>query len=383
MNRLLYTTCLLVITACTAEDPGTRPVPMSVTRTLGEQDTAGFKRVFQARDLVFPADHGSHPDFKNEWWYLTGNLEADNEQAFGFQFTVFRSALAPPGPRDEDRISTWATRQAFLAHTALSDITNGLFHHDERFSRGAMGLAGATSSPFRVWLDDWNMQEVPGPTGSCPDCLSASLRVSTQEYELSLRLTSSRSPALHGDRGLSAKSGTPGNASYYYSYTQLAAEGELVLGGTVHHVSGQAWFDHEWSTSALEKDQQGWDWFSLQLGDDSQLMLFQLRSKIEGDPGYLSGTHINGNGQTRVLGSDDFSIAASSHWTSDAGTTYPAGWEVSVPGEDLYLSVQSALADQEINASFRYWEGAVTVEGKRGDKAVSGRGYAELTGYDR
>jgi predicted secreted hydrolase len=384
MNRFLFPVCLLLTVACTTEDQEPEPPAMSVTRTLGNQDTSGYTRAHQVRELTFPADHGAHPGFKNEWWYTTGNLEDDTGQAFGFQFTLFRSALAPPDIPGASRTSAWATRQAFLAHTALSDIKNGEFHHDERYSRGAMGLAGVEVSPFRVWLDDWEIRQASPSAPVCPDCIDTRLKVATDDYELSLRLVGTRPPVLHGDRGLSAKSNTPGNASYYYSYSRLAAEGELTLNGKVHQVTGSAWFDHEWSTSALEEDQSGWDWFSLQLDDGSDLMLFQLRNKTDSKLNYLSGTRIDADGSVHNLANEDFTIDSHSSWTSShTGAIYPSAWEIRVPGRNMRLSVRSALPDQEMTTSFRYWEGAVVVAGESNGKPVSGKGYAELTGYDR
>ena len=245
-----------------------------------------------------------------------------------------------------------------------------------------MGLAGVQASPFLVWLDDWEVRENLPDESNCSDCFKTRLRVTTDDYMLSLQLVNTGAPVLHGNRGLSAKSGTPGNASYYYSYSRLAAEGELILAGEVHPVSGFAWFDHEWSTSALENDQAGWDWFSLQLDDESSLMLFQLRSKTDSKFNFLSGTRIDAGGSRHVLTNGDFAVKPLSNWTSKStGAIYPSAWDISVPGEDISLLVRSALEDQEVTTSFRYWEGAVTIEGESSGKPVSGSGYAELTGY--
>jgi predicted secreted hydrolase len=375
---------IVLFVGCTAEPPPPSAAAMSVTRTLGSQDTDGYKRALAPRELIFPQDHGSHPEFKNEWWYATGNLETADGRMFGFQFTLFRSALSPPGESGENRDSAWASNQAFLAHTALSDIDNGQFLHHERFSRGALELAGAQTDPLRFWLDDWNISEDESSDSHCPECLVTRLSVATDDYQLSMSLRSRDGPVLHGNRGLSAKSGTPGNASYYYSYTQLIAEGEITVGSEVHQVTGKAWFDHEWSTSALEENQDGWDWFSLQLDGGQDLMLFQLRDRIDPALNYLSGTLVESDGEIHSLGNGDFLIAAKSWWkspTTDAN--YPSSWEISVPEHDLQLAVRSLLPDQEVNSSFRYWEGAVEVESTTSNASQTGRGYAELTGYGK
>lgn len=346
---------------------------MSVTTLLSDNNTAGFRKADQPRALHFPRDHGVHADYKNEWWYFTGNLRSETGREFGFQFTLFRHALAPTAT---DSASAWSSRQIYLAHAALSDIENGEFLHSERFSRGALGLAGVQHTPFRAWLNDWQVSSLAA------NGFENELTVKTETFALHLRLSNSQELVLQGNQGLSAKSATPGNASYYYSYVRLKAQGEVTLAGERVQVSGESWFDHEWSTSALEQEQAGWDWFSLQLSDQSELMLFQLRDKRDTAKNYLSGSVIAANGDVRQLGQGDFQIRATSTWTSpSSGVRYPSRWEVLVPSLDARLTVRPKMPNQEMRLSFRYWEGAVDVNGAIAGTPVRGNGYVELSGY--
>lgn len=362
--------------ACDREPPRTPPA-LSVVGSLSEVADEGFQRAEAPVPLAFPRDHGSHPGYRNEWWYFTGNLVAAQGRRFGYQFTLFRSAIAPH-PRPSP--SAWATHQLYLAHLALTDVSDQRFIHSERVARGAVGLAGVETEPvFRAWLEDWT---VAGEHG-CPGCFRIRAEADGGEVALDLTLRAQKPPALHGDRGLSAKSATPGNASYYYSYTRLEAAGEITVAQRRHRVQGESWFDHEWSTSALEPGQAGWDWFSLQLSDHTEVMLFRLRHRSDPGLDFVSGSLIDRQGQVRRLGPGDFVVHARGQWRSPhSGVTYPSGWSVEVPREQLRLSLLPRMADQEMNVAFRYWEGAVSVNGQRAGRRISGQGYVELTGYE-
>jgi predicted secreted hydrolase len=345
---------------------------LSVSRALRSADDRGYARAFAPREFRFPADHGPHPEFRTEWWYYTGNLATAAGRRFGFQLTFFRSALAPGMPA---RSSAWATRQAWLAHFTVSDVQGGKFHSFERWSRGAVGLAGAQADPFRVWVKDWTAEGKPP---------AMHLTASAEDIGIDLVLQPGKPPVLQGERGLSRKSSEPGNASYYYSLTRMPAVGTVRLGGERFPVTGAAWMDREWSTSSLGADEVGWDWFALQLADGSDLMLYRLRRKDgRADPA-SSGTVIGPRGETRPLSLAGFQLESSGEWRSPrSGARYPARWWVRVPSEGLDLEVRPLLADQELDVSFRYWEGAVAVEGTRRGKPVQGQGYVELTGYSR
>lgn len=336
---------------------------------------AGFARAEGPRPLDSPADYGPHPDFQTEWWYYTGNLATDTGRRFGYQLTFFRRALKPPMER-EDRASDWATEQVYMAHFALTDVAGEQHWAFERFSRGAAGLAGAAATPYRVWLEDWRVEQV----GDDPDVMQ--MLAAQDGLALELRLIDRKGPILQGDRGYSQKGPDPGNASYYYSQTRLKTSGAVTVGEVTFEVEGWSWMDHEFSSSALAPDQVGWDWFAFRLDDGSDLMLFQIR-KADGeiDP-FSSGTLIGPKGETRRLARDDFTIEVGETWRSPrSGASYPARWSVSVPGADLVLAIEPYLADQELNLSYAYWEGAVQVEGERAGASITGEGYVELTGY--
>jgi predicted secreted hydrolase len=333
----------------------------------------GFARAEGPRPLEFPADHGPHPAYQTEWWYYTGNLETAEGRHFGYQLTFFRRALVPPGQRQE-RASPWAADQVYLAHFALTDVGGGRYWAFERFSRGAAGLAGAQASPYRAWLEDWSVEEVaPGVY---------QLKAAEEGMEIELTLTDEKGPIPQGDRGYSQKGPEPGNASYYYSLTRLVSSGSVRVGGAAYPVSGLSWMDHEYSTGGLGPELVGWDWFSVQLDDGSEVMLYQLRRGDGSSDPFSSGTFIAADGQTTRLSREDYQINVEETWRSPhSGATYPARWTVTVPAVDLELEIAPHLADQELNVSYMYWEGAVRAAGERAGQAVSGDGYVELTGY--
>lgn len=353
-----------------ARPEGTEILPQLAALT---DFTEGFTRAEGPQPFDFPTDHGPHGDYQTEWWYYTGNLATADGRHFGYQLTFFRRALLPPTLRQE-RPSLWATDQVYLAHFALTDVSGGRYRAFERFSRGAAGLAGAQAPPFRVWLEDWQVEE------SEPGVYR--MRTNQDGLGLDLTLTDQKGPVLQGDQGYSQKGPERGNASYYYSLTRLVTSGTMQIGEMRYQVSGLSWMDHEYSTSALAPDQVGWDWFSLQLDDESELMVFQIRKQDGSVDPFSSGTFIAADGQTTPLSGDDFEIVVGDTWHSPhSGATYPARWTVNIPAADLAVEITPYLADQELNVSYAYWEGAVRVSGERSGRSVSGNGYVELTGY--
>ncbi len=330
-----------------------------------------FARATQVRAFALPADHGPHYDFQTEWWYFTGNLESEDGRAFGYQLTFFRRGLRPGPPPGGPGLST---QQIYFAHLALSDIREETHHFEERWSRGWEPLAGARGEPFGVWLEDWRVERLGDDAGSWR--LSAALR----GRRIDLTLTARKTLALHGDRGLSPKSGESGNASYYIGYTRLETIGTIA--GLA--VRGDSWFDHEWSTSALGPGAVGWDWWSLQLDDGRELMYFQVR-RADGSVEPISGgTLVETDGRSRRLLRRDVTVVVLDHWTSpDSGGVYPSRWRIEAPALGLVLEVEPRLAAQEMRTSFTYWEGAVRVSGTGGGRPLAGRGYVELTGYAR
>jgi predicted secreted hydrolase len=338
---------------------------------LSEEDDEGFAKALAVRDFAFPKDHGPHPGFRNEWWYITGNLDGPDGQRFGFEITIFRFSLTPAPPEPD---SDWRTNQVYIAHLAVTDADAGRFYVAERISRGALGLAGARAEPFSVWIDDW---KIASETEGSP----WRVRAADEEIALDLELTPLRQPVLNGNRGLSRKSPSADNASYYYSITRLRTEGALTIAGDEYRVSGLSWLDREWSTSALARDQVGWDWFALQLSDGTDLMLYNIRKTDGTADENSSGTLSTEAGAAFALKQNDLEILIDSTWDSPQGGTYPSGWTVRIPEQKLELNVVPVISDQELFTTVRYWEGAVDVAGIRDGKPISGRGYVELTGY--
>ncbi len=332
-----------------------------------------FARADAPRRLTFPQDMGPHPDFQTEWWYYTGNLSTSSGRQFGFELTFFRRALASPDELAR-RSSDWATSQVYLAHFTLTDAAAGQFHAFERYERGAAGLAGAQAQPYQVWLQDWSVSQ------TAPN--QYHLQASQAGLQLDLHLDDQKGPILEGDQGLSQKGPQAGNASYYYSQTHLVTGGTITVNGEAFPVSGLSWMDHEFSTSALGPNQVGWDWFSVQLDDGSELMLYNIRQKDGRADPYSNGTLIRPDGTTRQLKAGDFKIQVNRTWKSPhSGGTYPASWTVTIPSENLTLQIKPLIPDQELNLSIIYWEGAVLISGEKNGLSINGKGYVELTGY--
>jgi predicted secreted hydrolase len=338
-------------------------------------DTYGFDRAAAVRSFSLPADHGPHFAYQTEWWYYIGNVTTPGGRRFGFQLTFFRRGLSPGPPPADPGLST---NQVYFAHFAITDVDGRRHAFAERFARGAGGLAGARAGPFTVWLEDWR-SEAEGGDGSA-------VRVTAREGPLSLDLAlRARKPLVaHGDRGLSPKGDEAGNASYYVGYTRLAAAGRIGVDGRETSVSGEAWFDHEWSTSALDPDAVGWDWFSLQLSDGRELMCFQIRKRGGGIGAASGGTLVERDGRARRLSAADVAIDVLAHWSSpETGAVYPIRWRLRVPSVRLDVLVEPWLEAQEMRTSFIYWEGAVRVSGSAAGEPETGHGYAEMTGYAR
>ena len=369
MIRLVIGLFILLSTTATAvaDEAGSS----RLASLLGSNDDAGFSKALSPRSFVFPADHGPHPDYRNEWWYVTGNLDSDSGKRFGFELTFFRFALTPAQPpRDSD----WRTNQVYIAHLAVTDADGERFFTSERYSRGAVGLAGAQAEPPRVWIDDWQLHA---------DASASNWRLvaRSDEIGLDLRLSPAKEPVLNGANGLSQKSSEAGNASYYYSITRLDTDGRLSIAGEEYAVSGLSWLDREWSSSALSSGQVGWDWFALQLEDGSDLMFYNIRRTGGEQDTHSAGTLVRPDGSARQIDRSEIVIAVDDTWTSPAGGTYPSRWTLTLPNERLQLQVTPVIENQELFTTVRYWEGAVDVLGERGGKSISGRGCVELTGY--
>ena len=342
---------------------------------LAPAEPLAFARATAPREIRLPRDHGPHFEFQTEWWYYTGQLAAADGRRFGFQLTFFRRGLAPGPPPASGGL---ATNQVYFAHFAVTSVEQRRHASAERVSRGAAGLAGASAEPFRVAVEDWSVD------AATADGSGVRLRARDARLVLDLELCAAKPLVLHGDLGLSAKSAEPGNASYYVSYTRMSARGRIGTDGEGTEATGEAWFDHEWSTSALGPGAVGWDWWSLQLDDGRELMLFAIRRQDGTHDAASSGTLVAADGGTRRLFAADVETRVLERWTSPrSGASYPARFRIRVPSEELELEIEPLVADQEMRTSFTYWEGAVRVAGSARGRPLRGRGYVELTGYAR
>jgi predicted secreted hydrolase len=335
----------------------------------------GFEQALTVRSFEFPRDHGPHEGFRQEWWYVTGNLDGANGERFGFELTFFRFALAPSAAAVPGA-SAWRAREIYMAHFALTDAARGTFNYAQKLSRAALGLAGAQGAPLKVWIDDWSLSRESGSQ-------SWRLRAAEPGYSIELELVPLGGPVLNGEAGLSRKSDRPGDASYYYSVPRLGVSGQLSRDGVAQSVSGLAWLDREWGSGGLAPGQAGWDWFALQLSDGSALVFYALRDQDGGRDPHSAGTFVDAQGHSQPLSPADVEVAVQGHWRSPDGVSYPSGWRLRVPHLSLEVQIRPLLAGQELRTTPRYWEGAVDVSGERAGQRLGGRGYVELTGYAR
>jgi predicted secreted hydrolase len=328
----------------------------------------------------FPRDHGSHPDFKTEWWYFTGNLATKDGREFGYQLTFFRQGIQRELPADTE--SRFAVRDLWFAHFAVADLSRQTYRHFHRWSRGAFSEAGARiagkpspASSRWLWIDHWTAQQ----TADGPWLLEAH----EENIAISLELRPLKPPIFHGENGVSQKAAGPGRASHYYSFTRLATIGTIEIDGQHFPVEGLSWYDHEWATNQLTEKQEGWDWFSLQFADGTELMLFQIRQKDGGRDPFSGGTWIDAAGNSRIIRDEDFRLIPLQHWSSPTTKgRYPISWQLEIPPLDLQLAISTPLAQQEFNQPpIYYWEGAIRANGRRGGQPLQGRGYLEMTGY--
>ena len=350
--------------------PAAAQVDWSVARAVNGPVTANFARATEARPLVFPDDHGPHPEYQTEWWYYTGNLRSADGERWGYQLTFFRSGLTPNPPQ---RQSQWATSAIYLAHFAVTDAAGQRFSAKAELARGgAIDLAGAQAKPYRVFVKTWSAE------GSGD---SARLRAATEQVSIDLNLESLKPPTLQGDRGLSQKSAERGNASYYYSLTRMQTSGTISFAGQSAQVEGLSWMDHEWGTSALGSDQLGWDWLGMQLSDGSDMMWGQLR-RSDGSAESITGSWTAADQSVTSLPHGDVQWTTLDTWRSPhTGISYPARWRMQVPKLGLDLELTPLIPDQELRVGLTYWEGAVRVRGTRNGQPIDGYGYVELTGY--
>ncbi len=332
-----------------------------------------FRQALPGYVFSFPHDHYAHEDFRTEWWYYTGHLRTQSGAEYGYQVTFFRSGLAE-ARRSPSR---WAARNLYLAHFAVSDIARKEFRYFERVNRAGLGRAGASETGFRVWIGDW---EAGG------DGVRQRLRAREGEFAVDLNLVSQKPPAIHGEHGVSQKGEGRGHASHYYSMTRLKTDGTLTVRGRTMDVAGLSWMDHEFGSTQLNPDQVGWDWFSLQLDDGTELMLYVIRGADGRPDPYSAGTWVGADGRIVRLTQPDFTITALNRWVSPRSKgTYPMQWRLSVHPLGLDITLSPAFPDQELDTAKStqviYWEGAVRAAGTISGRSVKAKGYVEMTGY--
>lgn len=344
---------------------------------------SAWDKALKPRNFSFPQDHGSHPQFKTEWWYVTGQLSSDEGRDFGFQFTIFRHGIKENPPERPTPESPWQVHNLFILHCGLSDIKNQRFVSHQDISRAGPGLAGARENRMETWLKGSRIalnekKQIIELTAKTPD------------YKLTLELQPAYPPILNGNRGLSTKGPEPGQASYYYSWPRLAANGILELSGERLTVNGLSWLDREFATNQLGEKQAGWDWFALHFDNGQALMLYRMRLKDGGQDPSSSGTWIFSDGSSQHLTHQDFKLVPGKTWKSPkSGADYPINWEVELKKPSpMKFTISPLILNQEMNtantALANYWEGAVKVEGSDAEKIkFSGHGYLEMTGYDQ
>ncbi len=335
---------------------------------------AGWQSALPGWNYHFPADHGVHRAFKTEWWYFTGELRADSGETFGYQITFFREAIRPSGPKAADA-SRFIVDDVKFAHFAVTRVTSQNFTFMQKTSRGAYGEAGFGDSGKLAWIDNWTL--------SAENDGSFLLKAAGNGVSIDLRLEAQKPFVIHGANGVSQKANGVGHASHYYSSTRMKTRGRLAYPDGSRSVTGESWFDHEWSTNELTAEQVGWNWFSVQLNDQTELMLYQMRTKGGGVDPNSSGTFVLVDGQPIALSREDYHLSPTASWKSRVtGGLYPIGWKLDIPRLGISLSIVTPVENQELAFdSIAYWEGVIDVQGARGGRPVAGHGYMELTGY--
>jgi len=358
----------------------TAPVNVAAADTIPSAPPA-WRQASGKRVWNFPRDHGAHPDYRTEWWYFTGNLRTSQNHRYGYQLTFFRQGIQP-SPRNRE--SAWTVRDVYPAHFAVTDIGQRQFRFAEQISRAGPGLAGSETGRMKVWCLQWSARM---------EQEKIFLQAGHEGMQLNLALTARKPLVLHGQHGLSSKGPLAGNATYYYSFTDLATQGTIATqqsavkgSATTVPVTGTSWFDHEFGSNQLSRNHVGWDWFSIHLTDGRDLMLYLLRKRDGSIEGASSGTLVEKSGRSRHLELADIGVEILDRWQSlKSSDPYPARWRLTVPTAGIDLTMGTSIADQELKTSgstgIIYYEGSIDGQGKSAGQPVSATGYVELTGY--
>lgn len=362
----------VVVLILTGEGENKETAGLTVASVMSGAER-GFEKADSVRRFSFPADHFAHPAFRTEWWYFTGNLFTGDGRRFGYQVTIFRNGIFPVTKEDTSGFSASAV---YSAHIGVSDISTGKFFSFESFARGSNGLGGSNIDSSTVFAGSVSLKFDFTKDPAMP---LMKISAKKKDLELELELFPLKPAVLQGNKGLSAKSNKPGNASYYYSYTRLATKAVFGTGGERIELKGHSWMDREWSTSALDEDQKGWDWFALQLNDNTELMYFRLRDAT-GNTNFQKGSLVFADGSYTVLRENDLKFSTL-ELTTVHGTRYPNSWKIEVIPVKTSFEVKTAMKNQEHRFTIRYYEGAIDAEKVSNGTRTPGRGYVELTGY--
>ncbi|MBA3857730.1 MAG: carotenoid 1,2-hydratase [Cyanobacteria bacterium PR.3.49] len=340
-----------------------------------EQADSYYKKALPGYKFSFPRDHASHEVFKTEWWYYTGHLKADDGKKYGYELTFFRSGVSPS---ERVNTKTKAPSNVYLAHFAVSDINNKKFHFYEKLTRSGLSLGTASSSVLHIYNDGWRVDEA-GDT--------MMLSADAEKAGIKLLLSSKKPPVIHGKDGVSQKADCAGCASHYYSMSRMDTKGLLFIDGKEKRVTGTSWMDHEFGSNQLTEEQVGWDWYSLQLSDNTELMLYIMRKKDGSIDKNSSGTIIGVDGKAEHLNVSQFTIRSKSKWLSPQSKgNYPMNWEIDIPQKQIKLQVTPDFETQELvtkrSTDVTYWEGASSITGTKNGKPITGEGYVEMTGYN-
>jgi predicted secreted hydrolase len=339
----------------------------SLMLSVAAAATPSYAPVTSGRALAFPADFGSHPQFRTEWWYVTGWLSTERGESLGFQITFFRTKP----DIDENNPSVFAPRQLLIAHCAISDPKRGRMWQDQRIRRAGLGLAEAATGDTDVWIDRWALKH---------NASAYTAKIDAENFSFDLTLSETQAVLLNGDSGISRKGPAPEAASYYYSLPHMRVAGAISRQGNTDRVTGEAWFDHEWSSEYLDAQAIGWDWVGVNLDDGAALMAFRIRG-LQGESRWAGGTLRGSDGQVQILQPADVGFRAGRRWVSPrTGIAYPVQWSVRAGTREF--SLEPLLDDQEndtrLSTGAIYWEGAVRAYEQH---RLAGRGYLELTGY--
>jgi predicted secreted hydrolase len=373
-----------VFTICFAAAIIAAIILLAAIHARGGDASSGFLQVTGPCKLEFPRDHAPHPGFRTEWWYFTGNLKTETGRHFGYQLTFFRYQLTPFGGAAQwpDHPSAWRTRQIYVGHAAVSDISGKRHLQAEKVGREGLeglGIGGWVQygPDVTLFLPGWSAVIFPD---------SQKIAADGDDFAFALDLKPSKPPVKHGINGYSRKGSTPERASCYYSYSRLETSGSITISGKSLPVKGVSWMDHEFSTAPLEPGTVGWDWFSIQLADKSEFMIFLLRREDGGLSPASSGSYIDSLGALRHLDRSYFDVSLRNTWKSKkSGAVYPSAWQIKIPLLGIEVAVSSNLPDQEMrtlqSTGVTYWEGSVSAKGTKSGSPIDGQGYVELTGY--